>query len=82
MTVTPVSAPAFWAATLPRSFIRCLQDPSMPRWLADTVTRRLGVEQQLTIDASHSPFLSCPREKAELIVHANKITPTARLVPH
>ena len=42
-TVTPVSVPAFWAADLPRSFIRCLQDHSMPRWLADTVTRRLGV---------------------------------------
>ena len=44
-TVTPVSVPEFWAADLPRSFIRCLQDQSMPRWLADTVTRRLGVEQ-------------------------------------
>ena len=55
-TVTPVSVPNFWAADLPRSFIRCLQDRSMPRWLADTVTRRLGVEQ-LTIDTSHSPFL-------------------------
>ena len=55
-TVTPVSVPDFWAADLPRSFIVCEQDRSMPRWLADTVTRRLGVEQ-LTIDASHSPFL-------------------------
>ena len=59
-TVTPVSVPQFWAADLPRSFIRCLQDQSMPRWLADTVTRRLGVEQ-LTIDTSHSPFLSRPQ---------------------
>ena len=41
----------------------------MPRWLADTVTRRLGVEQ-LTIDTSHSPFLSRPKELAELLVHA------------
>jgi pimeloyl-ACP methyl ester carboxylesterase len=30
-TVTPVSLPAFWAADLPRSFIRCLQDQSMPQ---------------------------------------------------
>ena len=57
---TPVSVPQFWAADLPRSFIRCTEDRSMPRWLADTVTERLGVEQ-LTIDASHSPFLSRPR---------------------
>jgi hypothetical protein len=80
-TVTPVSVPAFWAADLPRSFIRCLQDQSMPQWLADTVTRRLGVEQ-LTIDTSHSPFLSRPRELAELLVHATTTKPTGKLVPH
>ncbi|BBZ59594.1 alpha/beta fold hydrolase [Mycolicibacterium monacense] len=80
-TVTPVSVPTFWAADLPRSFIRCLQDQSMPRWLADTVTRRLGVEQ-LTIDASHSPFLSRPRELAELLVDATATKPVAPLQPH
>src|SRR6478736_6003424 len=80
-TVTPVSVPNFWAADLPRSFIRCLQDQSMPRWLADTVTERLGVEQ-LSIDTSHSPFLSRPRELAELLVHATTTTPIAPLVPH
>lgn len=79
-TVTPVSVPRFWAADLPRSFIRCLQDRSMPRWLADTVTERLGVEQ-LTIDTSHSPFLSRPRELAELLVHATTTTPIAPLTP-
>jgi pimeloyl-ACP methyl ester carboxylesterase len=80
-TVTPVSVPAFWAADLPRSFIVCEQDRSMPRWLADTVARRLGVDQ-LSIDASHSPFLSRPRELAELLVHATTTTPVAPLVPH
>jgi pimeloyl-ACP methyl ester carboxylesterase len=79
-TVTPVSVPRFWAADLPRSFIRCLQDRSMPRWLADTVTQRLGVEQ-LTIDTSHSPFLSRPRELAELLVHATTTTPIATMTP-
>ncbi|MBB2991852.1 pimeloyl-ACP methyl ester carboxylesterase [Mycolicibacterium iranicum] len=80
-TVTPVSVPAFWAADLPRSFIVCEQDRSMPRWLADTVARRLGVEQ-LSIDASHSPFLSRPRELAELLVHATTTTPIAPLSPY
>ncbi len=79
-TVTPVSVPAFWAADLPRSFIVCEQDRSMPRWLADTVARRLGVEQ-LSIDASHSPFLSRPRELAELLVHAPTTTPVGPLIP-
>jgi pimeloyl-ACP methyl ester carboxylesterase len=80
-TVTPVSVPRFWAADLPRSYILCLQDKSMPRWLADTVARRLGVEQ-LTIDASHSPFLSRPQELAELLVHAVTTTPVGPLLPH
>lgn len=80
-TVTPVSVPAFWAADLPRSFIVCEQDRSMPRWLADTVARRLGV-QQLSIDSSHSPFLSRPRELAELLVHATTTVPVGPLVPH
>jgi pimeloyl-ACP methyl ester carboxylesterase len=79
-TVTPVSVPQFWAADLSRSFIVCEQDRSMPRWLADTVTRRLGVEQ-LSIDASHSPFLSRPRELAELLVHATTTKPVAALSP-
>jgi hypothetical protein len=65
---------------LPRSFIRCTEDKSMPRWLADTVTERLGVEQ-LTIDASHSPFLSRPAGLAELLVHATSTKPVGPLQP-
>lgn len=79
-TVTPVSVPTFWATDLPRSFIVCEQDRCMPRWLADTVARRLGVEQ-LSINASHSPFLSRPRELAELLVHATTTKPIGPLVP-
>jgi pimeloyl-ACP methyl ester carboxylesterase len=77
---TPVSIPQFWAADLPRSFILCLQDRSLPRWLADVVAKRLGVEQ-LTIDASHSPFLSRPRELAELLVRAINTKPVGPLIP-
>ncbi|CAN5603852.1 alpha/beta fold hydrolase [soil metagenome] len=79
-TVTPVSVERFWAADLPRSFIVCEQDRSMPRWLADNVAERLGVEQ-LSIDTSHSPFLSRPRELAELLVHAITTTPVGPLIP-
>jgi hypothetical protein len=53
----------------------------MPRWLADTVARRLGVEQ-LTIHTSHSPFLSRPRELAELLVYATITKPTGPLIPN
>lgn len=70
----------FWSADLPRSFIRCLQDRAQPQWLAELVADRLGVEP-VTIDASHSPFLSRPAELAELLVHATTTAPHAPLRP-
>lgn len=76
----PVSLPRLWAADIPRSYIRCLQDRAKPGWLSDLVADRLGVEP-LTIDASHSPFLSRPAELAELLVHATTTTPTSPLRP-
>jgi pimeloyl-ACP methyl ester carboxylesterase len=78
---TPISVPRFWAAELPRSFIVCLQDRAQPRWLADVTARRLGVEP-LTIDASHSPFLSRPAELAQLLVHATTTHPVGPLKPN
>lgn len=74
----PVSVPRFWEADLPRSFIRCTQDRAQPAWLAERVARRLGVEP-IEIAASHSPFLSKPRELAELLVHATTTTPIGPL---
>ena len=77
---TPVSLPGFWSADLPRSFIRCLQDRAQPQWNADLAAHRLGVIP-LTIDASHSPFVSRPRELAELLVHATTTRPVGPLNP-
>src|SRR5664279_2397949 len=45
------------------------QDRTKPRWPSDLVVKRLGVEA-LSIDASHSPFMSRPAELAELLVYA------------
>ena len=77
---TPISVPRFWAAELPRSFIVCLQDRAQPRWLADVTARRLGVEP-LTIDASHSPFLSHPDGLARRLVYATTTQPIGPLRP-
>jgi pimeloyl-ACP methyl ester carboxylesterase len=74
LAIEPVRVPRFWEDQPSRSFIRCLQDHAQQEWLADRVARRLGVEP-LMIDASHSPFLSKPRELAELLVHATTTTP-------
>lgn len=75
-----VAVPRFWAASPPRSFIVCEQDRAMPRWLADVTARRLGVDQ-LSIDASHSPFLSRPADLAALLAHAATTTPHGPLNP-
>jgi pimeloyl-ACP methyl ester carboxylesterase len=78
---TPVSVPHFWRAELARSFIVCEHDRAQPRWLADVTARRLGVEP-LTIETSHSPFLSRPAELAQLLVHATTTTPVGLLKPN
>jgi pimeloyl-ACP methyl ester carboxylesterase len=71
--------PRFWEAQLPRSYIRCLQDRSKPRAMSEEVIRRLGVEP-LTIDSSHSPFLSRPAELAALLVRAAGTKPIGPLL--
>ncbi|KHK92615.1 alpha/beta fold hydrolase [Novosphingobium malaysiense] len=76
----PVHLSRFWHADLPRSYIRCLQDRAAPAWLSAQAAERLGVEP-LTIDASHSPFLSRPRETAELFEQAVATLPTGPLQP-
>src|SRR5262249_12019095 len=77
-STTAVSLPQFWAADLPRSFIRCQQDRAQEAWNADLVAQRLGVAP-LQIDASHSPFLSRPGELAELLVRATETEPIGPL---
>lgn len=72
--------PDFWEAQLPRSYILCKQDRSKPHSMSEEVIRRLGVEP-LTIDSSHSPFLSRPRELAELFVQAVATKPIGPLLP-
>ncbi len=79
-STVPVSLPNLWAAQPPRSFIRCTDDRAQPAWLAELVAERLGVDA-LTIDASHSPFLSRPAELAELLVHATTTEPTGPMRP-
>jgi pimeloyl-ACP methyl ester carboxylesterase len=72
--VETVSLPKFWKADLPRSFIMCLQDRAPGKFKYNSFAERLGVVP-LNIDSSHSPFLSRPRELAELMVKATKTTP-------
>jgi pimeloyl-ACP methyl ester carboxylesterase len=72
--LTPIHLKNFWKADLPRSFIVCLQDRAAPASLTRGFYERLGVEP-LSIDASHSPFLSMPAAAAKLLVEATKTRP-------
>jgi pimeloyl-ACP methyl ester carboxylesterase len=74
------SVSAFWEADLARSYIRCLQDRAKPHAMSDEIAERLGVVA-LTIDTSHSPFLSRPAELADLLVRATTTTPVGPLRP-
>jgi pimeloyl-ACP methyl ester carboxylesterase len=79
--IETVSVPRFWQAELPRSYIACAQDRAKPHAMSEEVVRRLGVVP-LTIDASHSPFLSRPAELAELLVRATATRPIGPLRPN
>lgn len=72
--VETVHLPNFWKADLPRSYILCLEDRGGGRFLHRTFAGQLGVEP-VTIDSSHSPFLSKPRELAERMVYATTTKP-------
>lgn len=75
-----VRLPNFWLADIPRSYIQCTEDRANPASNSALTCERLGVEP-LFIEGSHSPFLSRPRELAELFVHATTTRPVAPLRP-
>lgn len=77
---TPIHVPRFWRAQLPRSFILCTEDRALDAELAQVFIDRLNVEP-LKIRASHSPFLSRPRETAELLIQAVGTKPLGPLRP-
>jgi pimeloyl-ACP methyl ester carboxylesterase len=65
--IEPIYLPNLAAANLPRSYVVCLRDRSFPPRPSRLQARRLGV-QPLTIDTSHSPFLSQPALLADLLL--------------
>ena len=79
--IEPVSTPAFWEASLPRSYIVCIGDRVLPFAKALAFAGRLGVKP-LFITGSHSPFLSRPAELAAVLVKAAATRPVAALQPY
>src|SRR5882757_9696928 len=63
----PLSLPNFWALNIPQSYISCRQDRACPPRISSLHAQRLGCSTW-ELDTSHSPFLSKPRELAELLI--------------
>ncbi len=72
--IEPIHLPNLAAANLPRSYVLCTQDRAFPPRPSRLQARRLGVEP-LSIESSHSPFLSHPAELAALLVRAQDTAP-------
>jgi pimeloyl-ACP methyl ester carboxylesterase len=66
--MTPIHLKNFWTSSTPRSFIACLNDQSQALFSTETTVRRLKIRAARTMWASHSPFISRPRDLAELFV--------------
>jgi pimeloyl-ACP methyl ester carboxylesterase len=57
----------FWSSTTPRSYIACLDDKTSVSTTVHENLQRLGLRVAYPIWASHSPFLSRPKELAKLL---------------
>ncbi len=58
-----------WGA-VPRAYIKTMQDRAVTLKLQTVMLERTPCDEVLSIDTSHTPFLSQPAELSQLIVHA------------
>jgi hypothetical protein len=69
-TVPPESGYAAFKH-IPSTYMKCLQDEALP-----VIVQELFIQQEgalfdvVQLDAGHSPFLSMPKETAEIVVRA------------
>jgi pimeloyl-ACP methyl ester carboxylesterase len=59
---TPVSTTAENFGRIPRVFIECLQDKAISPLIQEKLYTNLPCEKVVSMDSSHSPFLSRPKE--------------------
>jgi pimeloyl-ACP methyl ester carboxylesterase len=69
----PVTLAVHWRyghlASLPSSFVMCLQDGVLPvRW-QETFAQRLQAERVVRLDAGHQPMITNPHSLAEILRH-------------
>lgn len=54
--------------SIPKTYIRCLQDMITPLEKQDKMAADSAVENVYTLDTDHSPFFSAPRELADILL--------------
>ena len=64
--ITPIHLSNFWTCATPRSYITCLADKTIVPHTVEATIRRLRIHVTYPLWASHSPFISRPRDLAVL----------------
>ena len=63
---TPLARPARWA-DIPKAYIRCTQDQTIPPEYQTTMAEQLPPEMRFDLNCGHSPFFAAPAETAAII---------------
>lgn len=66
-SATPVSVTEQRFGRVPRAYIECRQDRAIPPSLQRKMNEAVPCREMFSLDTSHSPFLSAPRELAQMI---------------
>ncbi|MBF9034990.1 alpha/beta fold hydrolase [Rhodobacterales bacterium HKCCE2091] len=56
-------------ATIPRHYVRCMQDNAIPVAYQNTASADWPAANTHDLDCGHSPFFACPGKLAEILVH-------------
>lgn len=63
---TPLARPARWDG-IPKAYIRCAQDRTIPREYQATMAEQLPSEMRFELDCGHSPFFAAPVQTAAVL---------------
>lgn len=66
--MTPVNVTADRWGSVPRSYILCTQDRAIGPERQQAMIDRTGSDQVISIDASHSPFISMHDQLATVLI--------------
>ena len=64
---TAVEVSADRSGRVPRAYIECLEDRAIPLSLQRSMVQAVPCQETFSLEASHSPFLSMPRELADVL---------------